>query len=65
MSDSKNKDDRTQLTLRLPKEIYEALKEEAERVRRQNNRCSLLPWNHKERSNNTNPLGIHKRKGKA
>lgn len=31
MSDSlKTKDDRIQLTLRLPKEIYEALKEEAE-----------------------------------
>ena len=30
MSDSKSKDDRIQLTLRLPQEIYEALKEEAE-----------------------------------
>lgn len=32
MSDSKIKDDRTQLTLRLPKEIYEALKAQAKKT---------------------------------
>ena len=30
MREPPKKDDRTQLTLRLPQEIYEALKEEAE-----------------------------------
>ena len=46
MSDSsKTKDDRTQLTLRLPKEIYEALKEEAEAIGISVNELILLKIN--------------------
>ena len=45
MSDSKSKDDRTQLTLRLPQEIYEALKEEAEAIGISVNELILLKIN--------------------
>ena len=46
MSDSlKTKDDRTQLTLRIPKEIYEALKEEAEAIGISVNELILLKIN--------------------
>ena len=45
MREPPKKDDRIQLTLRLPKEIYEALKEEAEAIGISVNELILLKIN--------------------